>query len=418
MKMENAPKDIYVYYHKADLDGYIGGYIMKQWLLDTIPHENGFERDINPNTPLEGFPIFMRPYNYGDDLSDDIIDIQLSVANGFRVDVYFVDCCPHQGEDNYFEQLHKLLGDRLVIIDHHATALNFIKKYEEDRNVKISGNSSIEFAGCELAAKYVMEQNDPKYVDLEKQNKYVGINRFVRMIGAYDTFKTNGFDWDDDILPFQYWLRSQCPNLEDLVSRNMVVEHMLNKELDFERYLYNDVISQGKAILSYLKIRNMKVFKDNSFYSKVEFSRVINGEPPIKLHFGYALWATDYFNNSAIFSDNNVYDDPDIIYMVISPDIHDGCFKISLYTTSDSRIDVGLIAKKMGGGGHFHAAGFKAYYIHKYDIDYKLKTSTHIHSCKNGLIIDSTEPPPDETLQENRNRYVLGHYVPKIKPFM
>jgi hypothetical protein len=349
---------VYLYYHKADLDGYVGGHIIKNWILDYHfydEHYVGLAEDFqyDGERRIKYDLLLVRPYNYGDNLDKDINDIENLLKSGsHEVLAYFVDCCPYQeGDKKYFEKFHALLGEKLCIIDHHATALRYMKKFEEEHQVKISGNSFAGYSGCELAAKAV-------YGD-----KYT--NKCVELLGIYDMHLTSNekFDWESEVMPFQYWLRTKCPNLEDIVSDNKILELFLDHEYD---PLDHSILAQGEAILGYLKTRNAKVFK-NSHLSEVTFKTKDSDE----IEKRNVLWVADYHNNSTVFSDNGKFDDPNLIYAVIEHDLYKDCYIVSLYTTKQSDIDVGSIAEKMGGGGHLHAAGFKATSIHNFIRDEK-----------------------------------------------
>jgi hypothetical protein len=353
----------YIYYHRADLDGYAGGYLLKGHLLNTAARKNKHGRHVVDNgaSPAAdvspgGCYIRTRPYNYDDKLDDDIAQIGKFINAGRHVTVYFVDCCPHQ-EGAYFEKLHGLLSERLVIIDHHKTALEYLREYEDKRRVKISGNSSDKYAGCELAAMYILREEASPGDDVSEEAVYKKVNRCVKLIGIYDSHRVNDgeFSWEREVMPFQYWMRTQCPDLRDIITENAVLEDMLGGTFFASPGGYGEALLKGEAILAYIKTRNMNIFRNNSHLSRVTFSGTA-----VCLK---ALWAADYLNNSVLFSDNDAYNDPDLVYMLIVPDIYDGIFRISLYSTEESSIDVGNIAKTVSGGkggGHFHAAGFKA----------------------------------------------------------
>jgi nanoRNase/pAp phosphatase (c-di-AMP/oligoRNAs hydrolase) len=119
--------------------------------------------------------------------------------------------------------------------------------------------------------------------------------------------------------------------------------------------------NEGKAILKYLKNRNKRILKEYGNISIINFYNDNQRNQPVFQHKCY--WVTDYLNNSMVFSDNDVYNDPNIIYLIIDYKFHNNKYVISLYSTDDSKIDVSSIAKMMNGGGHYHAAGFTAYNV-------------------------------------------------------
>jgi oligoribonuclease NrnB/cAMP/cGMP phosphodiesterase (DHH superfamily) len=184
----------------------------------------------------------------------------------------------------------------------------------------------------------------------------------VKLAGTYDTFrKKSEYDWDKEVMTFQYWLRTKAPELNDIITDNDTVEYLLY-DSDIKGDLFPS-FHQGKAILDYLKSRNKKILNNTGNIIETNFS-TDNGTLKYTCHF-----VTDYLNNSSVFSDIDVYDDPDIVYMIISTSISSkNKYRISIYSIEGSTIDVSKIARAMGGGGHFHAAGFSADTVYKFDM--------------------------------------------------
>jgi hypothetical protein len=118
-----------------------------------------------------------------------------------------------------------------------------------------------------------------------------------------------------------------------------------------------NVERQENTIPDYRKIRNKKILEDTGHTHEVHFF-IRSGLPEGRVRVCY--WVTDYLNDSSIFSDNGIFNDPDIVYMIISRDVAEEIYNISLYSIEESAIDVSEIASFMGGGGHFHSASFTA----------------------------------------------------------
>jgi hypothetical protein len=369
----------FIYYHKADLDGYLGGYILKNHILkETSKVIEGSEKDgkkldssaihlLNRNDDLVwekineyDISLVACPYNYRDNLDKDIEMIKGLKKEGKSVVVYFVDCCPY-GNENYFEKFYDSLyfGKHFIIIDHHKTAMKYIANFEEENRVTINKSLSEYHSGCELAWMYC-ELGNLK----EKENIYEKkMPAIINLAGIYDTYrKISDYDWDNEVLPFQYWLRTEVPDLNDIISSNEIVDYFLSGSESKENLLA--AYKQGKSILTYLKNRNKKIFDSTGGVYKTEF---ITNKGILK---HVCRIVTDYFNNSSVFSDNGVYDDPNTVYMIISANpFSKKMYKFSLYSIEGSSIDVSEIASAMGGGGHAHAAGFEAAYISLYNID-------------------------------------------------
>jgi hypothetical protein len=298
--------------------------------------------------------IYSRPYNYGDNIEDDILEMMDIVSSGERIKVFFVDCCPY-GEENYFDQLYRLLGDNLIIIDHHKTAIEYIRAYEKEHNVKITSELFIAYSGCELTQFHI--QKNISGVDASYATLYQSISPLYKLAGAYDIHLVDceEFNWEDEILPFQYYLRTQVPNLTDIITKNAFIDSFQDTA-DFIK----QICDRGKSVLTYIKSRNMNLWRSGGHESKVIFS----GKE--RLVYNRCLWVSDYFNSSQVFSDNGIYNDPNCIYAIIKPQVYTGGYDVSLFSTPDSLIDVSRIAESMGGGGHFNAAGFKSFNIYIY----------------------------------------------------
>jgi hypothetical protein len=340
-----------------DLDGFLSGYFLKKYILkslggkeDTIVTNEEFleENEENYNNV-----IYARPYNYGDNLDVDIGYIDAYISKGTQVKVYFVDCCPYGDKSNYFDKLYSLLRQNLIIVDHHKTAVDFIGDYERQHNVKVSGELVVGLAGCELT-EYYIRKNEFRG---EKEFLYDEINRdmlplIIKLVGSHDVHRVSSseFSWEETIVPFEYWLRSEIVNFNDIVHPNILLDYHKDR-VSFDTL--ENICKQGESILKYLASRNKKLLASNGHMTLVNFL----GKEETMIE---CFWATDYLNNSQIFEDNDCYNDPNIVYMLIKPDIYTGTYEVTLYSINTSEIDVSAIAKSMHGGGHLHAAGFKA----------------------------------------------------------
>jgi hypothetical protein len=387
---------VFLFYHRADLDGYAGGYILKNYLINKKKEEwnvtdetfNINNRDNIKSLVSKDNTLFIRPYNYDDDINIDEIEQVINMKHSVIVDIdgderpivlihevkaYFVDCSPHE-KNNYFKKLYSLLKDNLIIIDHHKSSMDFISDFEIENNVVISGVRMTKYSGCELASLYIRRHNYEDDEDGYDETAYENVNTWIKLIGRYDVWdeENKKYDWNNEILPFQYWMRSQI-NLKDLINTDKMLFYKLSNvpfpDLAFNP-IYGSILEQGKAIIKYITGRNKSIFIRNGHQTAVEF--LLKETDSIVVYKGgnwfpsSAYWVTDYQNNSLLFSDNGEYTNPEIVYMVISQNIFDNYYNISIYSIPDSTIDVSEIARHMRGGGHKHAAGFKADVV-KYD---------------------------------------------------
>lgn len=299
------PKHL-IYFHSADFDGICGGKIIEKWVLEKY------------NAQPE-----MRPINYNENpaFPEDLENYC----------VYMVDF----SLDPEYMLYIKSYAQNFIWCDHHITA---IKNSEDFGYTDIKGLRSVSHAGCELAWMYFFEDTPMPYP--------------VKLVGRYDV-------WDHsnpDALYFQYGARYMLGKSD----RDTFWKHMLSgvqatpgasasmtlnlsSETDPEATMtFLEAISTGKVIYDYQTSSDEKAAK--SICYEVEFE-------------GLKFIAANRSHiNSNFF--NSVYD----------PSVHDGMIRfnklkdadqwsVSLYTAGD--VDLSVIAKKYGGGGHKQACGFQ-----------------------------------------------------------
>jgi len=198
---------------------------------------------------------------------------------------------------------------KLHWIDHHKTAMDDARKV----GFQASGGQLIKdgIAGCELSWKYLF----PK----------VSMPRIVYLLGRYDV-------WDHknapDAKPFQFGAQTYDLKPED-------IKEFLNEDV-------NNIIFIGKKILKYIKIRSKQETAKCAFDLTFE---------------GINFAATNSPLNSSM-SIEGYYDESKHDAMLVYCINSNGNYMISVYSDKD-HIDVSVIAKKYGGGGHRGAAGFE-----------------------------------------------------------
>ena len=221
--------------------------------------------------------------------------------------VFMVDFCLQP-----FSDMIKLKGMcDLVWIDHHITAINDYIKSGED----ILGMLGTDKAGCELTWEYIHNKKLPQAVEL---------------IGRYDVWDHS----DKKTIPFQYGMKSfnTIPDNQEIW-----------KELFKSDKMIDSICFKGKSILSYIEKENEVLIDSSAYFINIE---------------GYkAVVLNVLYKNSQVF--DSVKDDYDIM---ICYGYTGNLWTISLYTTKDD-IDVSIIAKKYGGGGHHNAAGCQVHDI-------------------------------------------------------
>jgi uncharacterized protein len=208
-------------------------------------------------------------------------------------------------EDMKMAQLATDIGT--IWCDHHITAKDYGYNVAGVRDFTNKG-----MAGCECTWKFFFPNKT--------------IPNWVRILGDYDAWRMQEKDL---CLPFYEGLKleNQRPNT------NNVWHQLLNDETQM---VYNEILHNGKTAIKY---------RDN--YCE-EIKQAFGYETIIDGHKAYAM--NLYRFGSKAFGNMLLQYPICILY------IYDGNkFTVSLYSEI---VDVSIIAKKLGGGGHKGAAGF------------------------------------------------------------
>lgn len=197
----------------------------------------------------------------------------------------------------------------LYWIDHHKSAIedSITSGFVCDVQVLEVGK-----AACELAWEYFFPHKP--------------LPRAVYLLGRYDTWD----HCDPDILPFQYAMRSW----------DMSPSSHGWWEAVFSLQDVDTFVEEGNHILSFIRSHNV-------VYSHAAFVTRIDGWCAIAINRMYT--------NSSMFDevyDNGVHD------LMLTFGWRHGQWTVSLYADKDD-VDVSVIAKNHGGGGHKGAAGFQ-----------------------------------------------------------
>lgn len=234
--------------------------------------------------------------------------------------LYIVDC-------SFSKELTKLLCDnfaKVIWIDHHKSAIEELKDFTHPN---FWNKSKVGVAACELVWDYFFPN--------------VATPEPITLLGIYDSWrKENKLFWDNDVLPFQFGMRVICNSVETFPEWVFIPDiSSFNK-----RSFIANVKEQGRAILKYQENSNLftckSAFEDILCVTEDESYRVI--------------MLNSVIGNSDMFK--SVYNSSHDMMCRFSFDGKEWSF--SLYSDKPN-IDCGAIAKKLGGGGHKGAAGFK-----------------------------------------------------------
>lgn len=206
---------------------------------------------------------------------------------------------------------------RLTVIDHHISfRKDFGKIKEEEHTFEYYYEDGI--AACEIGWKYLFP-NEP-------------IPHAITLIGRYDTWRQKEGDWERETLPFKYFMYGECNSAQNFP------KWVLDSRNDGN---ISDVISYGQAIMQYQRTMDEATSRAYSFEREAYGIRAICLNQP-------------YFSSETVAS-------------VYNPEKHDVMvgfawggdnWRVSLRSAKDE-VDVSVIAKRKGGGGHKGAAGFE-----------------------------------------------------------
>ena len=205
----------------------------------------------------------------------------------------------------------------LTWIDHH---ISVISEYEEvlarGENEPIKGLRRSGTAAIELTWEYFHPQ--------EK------VPEGVKLLACQDVFDLR----DPRVLPFEYACQSLGINRPD----EPIWDEILNNTINIEA-----MVDKGKAILSWIKIRDYRLVRGMSFTSHYK---------------GLKCICANMQQGKSAFYDSIPHIDT-FDFMVNFFMNKRNCWNLSFYTSKDN-IDVSKIAAEFGGGGHAKAAGASA----------------------------------------------------------
>lgn len=285
-----------VIYHSADLDGFCSGALAKKFLMENYSGE-----------------VEMIPYNYGQP-TDKIIESIKKDDIVIMTDVSF--------PVNDMANLYSILEKNFIWIDHHKTAM------EESDHDFVSGLRRVGDSASLLALEYFGNKGINKW----------GFPTIVYYVDRYDVWKQDfrdGVCWES-VMNAQYGMRF---NLSDPVDPDAF--ESWNLMFDDDR-LFKTVLQDGKTIYDYEKQTNVIRCKKAAF--RVEFEGI-----------KFAA-INNVLAGSMVLDSFATHEDDALMVFCYAK----GAWTVSLYqnTLNPTKIDLSVIAKKYGGGGHAGACGF------------------------------------------------------------
>uniref|UniRef100_A0A6M3J4F5 DHH family protein n=1 Tax=viral metagenome TaxID=1070528 RepID=A0A6M3J4F5_9ZZZZ len=234
----------------------------------------------------------------------------------YSEEIYMVDFCLQP----FSEMIELSSVSDLVWIDHHKTAIENYEKYINEDRRPIRGLRRDGIGACQLVWEYLTKNSlvgrEPK------------VPTFVKLLAEYDVWNHS----DPRALPFQYGMRHQKDTSPEKIE-------LWSSLFDTERV--QQITEVGGIILEYQDSQNAKYVKSCAFETELDGLKLI----AINL----------MLTNSKIFDsvwNQEKYDG------MLTFGWRKGRWTVSLYTDKPG-VDMSVIAKNRGGGGHVGAAGFQ-----------------------------------------------------------
>ena len=204
------------------------------------------------------------------------------------------------------------LAKEVIWCDHHASAIRDSISYGYDDMI---GARNPKYAGCELTWSFF--------------NPTTPMPIAVRMLGRYDVWDKS----DSSYTNFQYGLRDAIPSLN---YKDILWEELLGTTTPLTFY---EILARGEMLFKYQSEQNTHIAESMCF----EF-----------LFHDYRVIAVNRSHINSQFFDT-VYD-PEKHDLMLRMSFDGQGASCSMYTTKD--LDLSVLAKKYGGGGHAQACGF------------------------------------------------------------
>jgi hypothetical protein len=207
-------------------------------------------------------------------------------------------------------------------IDHHKSAIDAYNDAVENgigfRSMDVHV-LEVGRAACELTWEYLFPGEE--------------LPLAVLLLGAYDVWRKKDLKaWEEQVMPFQYGIRMESSSVDTFPMT------LLDSD-----YRVEGIIQIGNSILEYQKGQNEGLMKG-------AFKTEVHGYQAVCCNIGLVNFNSQSF--SSVFDPEE--DEIMIAFCYLGPSLDQ--WRISFYT-EDPNIDVSVLAKKYGGGGHRGAAG-------------------------------------------------------------
>lgn len=208
----------------------------------------------------------------------------------------------------YLQELGKHVS--LLVFDHH---ISFYRQTEGEE-LNFSYHYSDKMSACEVGYTYYIGEDMPQ---------------LIIEVGNYDTYRNVGTEeWESKTLPIKYALYGKVNKYEDALEVLNALPAL------------HELVKEGEVIMDYVRTMNESMMNQHSFVREV-----YGGLKAVCVN-------TNFFNTEMLRSMDTEGLDLAVGFCYVN-----GKWGVSLRCIHPD-VDVSVIAKKRGGGGHFSAAGF------------------------------------------------------------
>ena len=216
-------------------------------------------------------------------------------------------------EEDLLNKMIEIFGmENIVWIDHHISKMDLYKKYQDIPGFRIDG-----MAACELTWKY--------FFDMTK------MPIFIKWIGDRDLWKYNYGDntrWFCEYMSYKYTVPES------------IIWKLLFEETNFKYYL-----NKGRVL------RGARIFRLNQVVENIAYESKIDSIKCMKINYSDGESISDVAH--IMLTEYDV----DIAWVYFYKMVDGKIMEINSLRSTDN-VDVSIIAKSRGGGGHKNASGW------------------------------------------------------------
>jgi|GEM_PF-6103241 len=229
------------------------------------------------------------------------------------------------GDDRPFDVRKYVAGDRLIFLD-WVPDVDIAWLVSQGLVVVISTRKAAEkMVGRVPGPCLILPQNGEAACELASRYFFQSVNLATRLVGAYKTWRKTDPDWDNLVVPFQYWLRSKetDPATEEGY-------RFLSSVCRWD-YVPEECLRAGREHADYEAIQNRRAARERTFQVRFAGLRFLAVNGPATWDWFQPVW------------------DPVLYDAAMSFSLKNGRWTVNLYTDKPG-VNVAFVAERHGGG--------------------------------------------------------------------